>query len=413
MAETLNVWFEQQLVGRILRVGGTRMTFSYDTDWLTTGSPLSLSLPLQEAPFDEELTLAFFDNLLPEEATRKSISKNIKISEGNVFGLLELLGAECAGALSILPADEPPLEKAGYLPITVDELGELIAEMPKRPLLAGEKGIRLSLAGARNKLSFVVVGDEYYLPINGSASTHILKPPVPGLEETVENEAFCMIAARTFGLDVPDVFITDTLPRAYVIQRYDRVADTGANRFKRIHQEDFCQAMGVPASLKYQREGGPGTEACFDLLGNCLDPAADRKRLFNLIVFNHLIGNADAHGKNLSLLYSEPSKPVLAPFYDILCTGVYPNLDDKAAMKVGGKYKLDQALKHHWIELAAQAGLREQGGLTVMNQLATLFLESVSIVADQFEEAYGESRIARRICDLSMKRSERLIKRLS
>ncbi len=412
MPETLNVWFEQQLVGRILRVGGTRMTFRYDTDWLKTGSPLSMSLPLREAPFNEELTFAFFDNLLPEEATRKSISNKVKVSEGNVFGLLELLGADCAGALSILPEDESPLEKAGYQPLTADELGELIAEMPKRPLLAGERGIRLSLAGAQNKLSFVVMGGEYYLPINGSASTHILKPPVPGLEETVENEAFCMIVARTFGLDIPHVFITDTLPRAYVIQRYDRLADTEANRFKRIHQEDFCQAMGVPASLKYQREGGPGTEACFDLLGNSLDPAADRERLFNLIVFNHLIGNADAHAKNLSLLYSEPSKPVLAPFYDILCTGVYPNLDEKAAMKVGGKYKLEQALKHHWVKLASQAGLREQVGLNAMIQLATLFMDSISMVADQFEEAYGESRIVRRICDFSMKRCERLLKRL-
>ena len=170
--------------------------------------------------------------------------------------------------------------------------------------------------------------------------------------------------------------------------------------------------MGVPASLKYQREGGPGIEDCLDLLGNCQDPAAERRRLFNLMVFNHLIGNADAHAKNLSLLYSEPPKPVMASFYDILCTGVYPNLDDKAAMQVGSTYKLDQALRHHWIGLAARAGLSEADALAAMAKLAMLFLDSISAVAEQFEDAYGQSRTVRRICDLSMKRSQRLLNRI-
>ncbi|MEZ7196598.1 type II toxin-antitoxin system HipA family toxin [Pseudodesulfovibrio karagichevae] len=413
MEQQLGVWFDGRLVGAISREGKSRLAFAYGKDWLKSGFPLSISLPLRSEPFDDESTRSFFDNLLPEEGIRANVSKQVHISEKNVFGLLETLGGECAGALSILPENEHPALRPEYNPVSNAKLGELIALLPKRPLLAGEDGVRLSLAGAQNKLPVAVFDGAFSIPLNGSPSTHILKPPIDDLPETVENETFCMSLARLANLTVPNVLITDTIPRGYLVARYDRMIEGGGIR--RIHQEDFCQAMGLPVALKYQNEGGPGPEDCFALLDHCADPQADREQLFKLFVYNFLIGNTDAHAKNLSLLYPDPPRPVLAPFYDLLCTQVYVDygLSTKNAMKIGGQYYPKFVMKRHWLRLAEQAGLTPVAGLNVVIQMANLLKMAAPIVGTEFAKRYGKSRIVPAIVEFVVGRCDQTLDRMA
>lgn len=413
MDRKLEVRMDQRLAGVISRHGKSRLSFSYDPEWLASGFSLSLSLPLREAPYGDEATRAFFDNLLPEQGIRAKISKRMQLSETNVFGLLEALGGECAGALSIRPKGERDAGKPGYAEFSRERMGELISALPKRPLLAGEDGVRLSLAGAQNKLPLAFDGGKYFLPLNDAPSTHILKPPIDDLPGTVENETFCMRLARLAGLDVPDVRITDTIPRGYLVTRYDRAVS--GNGIHRIHQEDFCQALGLPVALKYQNEGGPGPEECFALLDRCEDPRPDRERLFDLFAFNFLTGNTDAHAKNLSLLYRNPPKPVLAPFYDLLCTQVYREygLGTKNAMKIGGQYDPAFIMRRHWLRLADQAKLGQEDALGRIRDMAELLETASPIVAEEFAKRYGKSRIVGAIVTFVGERCRLTLDRLS
>lgn len=252
------------------------------------------------------------------------IAWNLGVSLNNDFGLLERIGGECAGAVSLYPETGKQKHEPGrYRKLSPDELAAIIRELPQRPLLAGEKGIRLSLAGAQKKLPVFYDGEHFYLGYGALPSNHIIKPAIEDLDGTVENEAFCMALAREIGLEAPSSFIHQCEEtRVFVVRRYDRV--TGTDETKRLHQEDFCQALGIPPEFKYETEGGPSLAACFNLLRNASTSSGkDVLSLLNWVIFNYLIGNFDAHGENLSLLLL-PEGPMLAPFYDLLSTSPRP-----------------------------------------------------------------------------------------
>jgi serine/threonine-protein kinase HipA len=197
------------------------------------------------------------------------------------------------------------------------------------------------------------------LPMNGSPSTHILKPPITGVEGSVFNEAFCMALAGSLKLDVARTQIQTVADGAQqrhylLVERYDRQPGLPS---RRLHQEDFCQALGIVSEHKYQNEGGPGLTQAFALLRSATPPSAPQTlKLLDYVVFNALIGNHDAHGKNFSLLYTSTGVK-LAPLYDALCTAVYPQLTEKMAMKIGSKYKFSEAMARHWEQFATEAAL--------------------------------------------------------
>ena len=142
-----------------------------------------------------------------------------------------------------------------------------------------------------------------------------------------------------------------------LVERYDRKPDVPDLRSQRQHQEDFCQALGIVSEHKYQNEGGPGLAQAFALLRSATRPSAPNTlKLLDYVVFNALIGNHDAHGKNFSLLHSQAGA-VLTPLYDALCTAVYPTLTDKMAMKIGSKYKFSEVMARHWEQFATEAAL--------------------------------------------------------
>jgi len=373
MNNTLQVRINGVVVGSLWLDNRKRFCFQYDKGWLTTSRiPLSLSLSLRREPYLDDESHPFFANLLPEEKMRAVIARNLGVSLNNEYGLLEKIGGDCAGAVSLYPAtDESPREPGTYRQLSLDELNAIIRELPKRPLLAGEKGIRLSLAGAQKKLPVYYDEKRFSLGLGDAPSNYIIKPPIEDLDGSVANEAFCMALAQAVGLDVPRSFIHlhGDAPGVFVINRYDRIVT--AEGTKRLHQEDFCQALGIPPEFKYETEGGPSLTACFNLVRHAsIRPGKDVLSLLNWVIFNYLIGNSDAHGKNISLLLL-PEGPMLAPFYDLISTRIYAHygLTSGLAMNIGGAGDPDSLQKKHWVQFAEEVGIKPQ---LVLNRIADL-----------------------------------------
>lgn len=363
MARHLEVWLLGAHIGTLAQIDG-RLSFSYAADWLARNvasldpTPLSQSLPPRVEPFDERATRPFFAGLLPEGAKRKLVAQTLHVSRQNDYALLDGIGGECAGAVTLLePGQTPQAPDAPQQLRWLDDaqLLRVLDEIPLRPMLAGDEGLRLSLAGAQDKLPVVADGDRIGLPLFGAPSAHILKPPIAGVEGSVFNEGFCMALAAALKLDVAHTKTHRVGERHYLlVERYDRQHGIQSQR---MHQEDFCQALGVAPETKYQSEGGPTLAQAFDLLRRTTRPSAPHiLKLLDFVVFNALIGNHDAHGKNFSLLYT-PNGAVLAPLYDALSTAVYPTLTDKMAMKIASKYRFSEVQARHWAQFAADAAL--------------------------------------------------------
>ena len=361
MVHELEVWLFADRVGTLALVDG-RLSFRYAPGWLSRPDALALSasLPLQAEPFDDRTSRPFFAGLLPEGQMRRLIAQRFQVSGQNDFALLDHIGGECAGAVSFLEPGQALRTSAqgdDVQWLSDEEVVALLDELPRRPMLAGRDGLRLSLAGAQDKLPVVFDGERIGLPLEGAPSSHILKPAIVAVEDSVINEGFCMALAEAMQLKPAKAKIHVVLDRPFLlVERYDRVVIAPGHR-QRLHQEDFCQALGAVPEMKYQNEGGPDLTQCFDLVRRATRPSAPQVlRLFDYVIFNALIGNHDAHAKNFSLLYSGKT-PVLAPLYDTLSTAVYPTLTPKMAMKIGSKYKFSEVEARHWDQFAEAAGL--------------------------------------------------------
>ncbi len=401
MNQSLTVYLHDRCVGTLRLDAGRRFVFQYGDEWLIQPDaiPLSLHLPLQSESFDDDLARPFFSNLLPESEIRRVIARRLGLSEQNDFALLEAVGGECAGAVSLLPDDQRPIGTSDFRPLKDDELNQLVDELPNRPMLAGEAGIRLSLAGAQNKLPVYYDSDTVHLPMGGAASSHILKPPIERLAHSVENEAFCMRLARAAGLNVPDTMILQKGKPLYLVDRYDRYV-SAAGDLLRIHQEDFCQALGIPPDSKYEVEGGPSLIQCFALIREqSIQPAADITLLLDWTIFNVLIGNADAHAKNISLLLTDAG-PQLAPFYDLMCTAVYPDLAERMAMKIGGENRPEWIIERKWQTFADDVGINYRLVEKRLKELSGSLSEMAAQTATSLIGRYGRCTIYNEIQNL-------------
>jgi serine/threonine-protein kinase HipA len=372
MARTLDVYLRRDLTGKLTQDEHGEMTFAYAQAWLDNPAAIALSrsLPLRTELFSRKECRGFFAGILPEESKRELVARNLGISAQNDFAMLEQIGGECAGAVTFMPAGTPlPQAEDRYRALSESELAAVLKELPRRPLLAGDKDIRLSLAGAQDKIAVHVAEGKFSLPLGGSPSSHILKPANPHLPGLVFNEAFCMRLAGAVGLPVAKVATGKAGETEYLlVERYDRkdgmrmMSGAAWPHTERLHQEDFCQSLGIPPELKYQNEGGPSLKQCFELVRDASDaPVIDLQHLLDAVIFNFLIGNHDAHGKNFSLLYSGETilgrATHLAPFYDILSTVFYPDLTKKMAMNLAGEYESAKIAPRHFERFADEAGL--------------------------------------------------------
>ena len=269
------------------------------------------------------------------------------------------------------------------------ELAGILQELPWRPLLAGDPGVRLSLAGAQAKVAVRIEGGEVSVPLGGAPSTHILKPAVERFGGLVSNEALCMKLAVAAGLPAASVE-TRTMDGIdfLVVERYDRHQRESAEAkpgLERLHQEDFCQALGIVPEFKYQKEGGPSLKQCFGLLRDVSStPVIDLARLLDAVIYNYLIGNSDAHGKNFSLLYrtlEKGGRPTsLSPLYDIVSTICYPELSREMAMKIGSQYSSEKVGARDFEQLAQEAGLSRALVRRRVRELADIIRASLAKV---------------------------------
>ncbi len=393
----LGVYFEGQSVGTVAVDGNGRFTFEYAKGWASAKNAfaISRSLPLDGRTGQADAGHSFFSNLLPEGHIRELVAKQLGVSHGNDFALLDALGGECAGALVI--SRSPPNSKAhSYQPINEKEMSNRASRGLAFAETSGVDGIRLSLAGAQDKLPVKVDGSTLLLPLGDSPSTHILKFANPNYSGFPENELFI---TRLAGLcDLPAVradLHAIEKNRHLLVKRYDRVVDADGT-IHRLHQEDFCQALGVAPTRKYEQEGGPRFDQCFGVVDDAsVEPALDTRALLRWLVFNLIVGNADGHAKNLSLLLG-PSGARLAPFYDLLCTAIYRKVETRLAMGIYGNADPGQISGKHWRGLAASIKVGK-----ILEDTVVEFVEELPEKAHQLsrdlETEYGGMGIANSI----------------
>ncbi len=417
MTHELKVRLFSDPVGTLTLVDG-RLNFCYAPGWLSRPDAvaLSASLPLRAEPFDERKTRPYFAGLLPEGQMRRLIAQQFQVSGQNDFALLDRIGGECAGAVTFLEPGLafPELARNDDVQwLSDEEVIAILDELPRRPMLAGKDGLRLSLAGAQDKLPVVFDGARIGLPLNGTPSTHILKPAIHAVEDSVTNEGFCMALAEAMKIKPAKSKIHSVLNRSFLlVERYDRIVDARGLR-QRLHQEDFCQALAVVPEMKYQNEGGPDLVQCFELVRRVTRPSAPQiLRLLDHVIFNALIGNHDAHAKNFSLLYSGKT-PVLAPLYDTLSTAAYPTLTPKMAMKIGSKYKFSEVQARHWDQFAEGVGLAKAQARRRILELAKSLPPAARELQASAEQGFAGNAVVERIIELIEQRCALTIRRLT
>jgi serine/threonine-protein kinase HipA len=401
MKHTLYVHYRQQLVGELTLTESGQMQFRYCEQWRVkeSGFPISLSLPL-EGLLTTSASHHFFANLLPEANVRQQICQSLKISPSNDFELLKAIGGDCAGALTISPFTEPEPKHSSpdYEPVTEDQLGQWSVGAPNAfPAVTGQNEVRLSLAGAQDKLPVHVQGDQILIPRGNTPSTHLLKFASLHYSHLPENETFVSLLASEVGLPVVDVGIRRT-PRASValIRRYDRAFVDG--EYIRLHQEDFCQSLGISAMQKYEREGGPSLKQCAEIIRrHTAFPLLDLQHLLQWALFNLLVGNADAHGKNLSLLYDASGSPCLAPFYDLVCTRNYKRISREMAMNLGGAWDPDLVTTRHLDALASDLSFRGRVVCVAADTLVDKLSAAIPKTIESYEERFGNTPVLQRL----------------
>ena len=336
---------------------GRGVRFAYTDEALANDRlpALSLSLPKRAVPFPDSAAGPFFRNLLPEQAFRRLVAAAAGTAPENSVALLGAIGGECPGAVSIWPADSGPPSRPEYEALDPGDLLALFAPANRDALANAVTRGRLSLAGAQEKIALLRDGTgKWHLPLKGAVTSHILKQATADFAHILENELLCTTLARECGLIVPLVGLAAPGVRVFCTERFDRPlpAQPDGNRRDKLHQEDFCQVSGVNPEQKYQRDGGPGVRKCAAVIRRYSGlPAEDLVRFIRWVGFNYLIGNEDAHAKNLALLYL-PEGLRLAPHYDLLSTEVYANLRRELAMKLGGAWDIRKVQRNDWLRLA-------------------------------------------------------------
>lgn len=405
----LEIFIDEARVGT-LSESDDRWSLEYDAAWRFRGDAYDLAPSLSRAKgvIEDGATNRpvqwFFDNLLPEEALRDAIAASAKIEAADSFGLLEAFGAESAGAITLLRTGAaqptPALE-----PLPPEVLSARIAAMPRKPL-AADAPKHMSLAGAQHKLAVVLRDGRLFEPVGAAASTHILKPDhlhANRYPHSVANEWFVMTLAARARVPVPPVQLLRVPAPVYAVARFDRYVGDGPVR--RLHAIDACQLLGVSRAWKYQQMS---PKALADCAVACRTPMAARQQLFRWLVFNLLVGNNDAHLKNVSFLV-DAAGSTPAPFYDLLATSLYPFDGDRPAhvdaaelpMAIGGVQRMGEVRAAHLDAAARELGLGTGAGARFRRELIervpALGAELLALVEKNESCNAGEPRLLRMV----------------
>jgi len=370
MTDALDVLLGDTTIGRLTRAKTGRLGFTYDDAWRADREayPLSISMPLVEPEFEHGVVLPYLWGLLPDnERILDTWGKRFQVSSASPFGLLEAIGNDCPGAVRFLPSGRgstSPEGRGGVDWLSERDVAARLRELRRDPAAwraANDSG-QFSLGGAQAKTALTFDGKRWGVPRGRRPTTHILKPGLSELEGHVENEHFCLALAASLGLPVARSSVEHFDDEvAICIERFDRVRE--GTSILRLHQEDFCQALGVLPDRKYESTGGPGVAEIVGVLRErSRDAATEIAALLRVVAFNWLIGGTDAHAKNYSVFLQRGAAVRLTPFYDIasfLPYAAHGLQKVKLAMKIGGKYRLLEIGVHAWTKLAKEIGTDE------------------------------------------------------
>lgn len=393
----LSVCLEGTVAG-ILEGDGARSRFAYSTEWLKDPGayPLSQSMPTSTEVYSGRRVLNFLWGLLPDNARiLDTWARWFHVSARNPVALLAHVGEDCPGAVQFVRDDRlaAVLDSSTAVP-QIERLSESQLTNRIRALLLDGSAARtenegqFSLAGAQAKIAlyFDARRNHWGIPSGRTPTTHILKPVANDFEGFAENEHFCLTLARRLALPAARTEWTmmGDVP-TLIVERFDR--RQAGDRWYRVHQEDYCQALGVHPEHKYENQGGPGFPALMSLLNSADDPEADRTRLMKGACLSYLLAATDMHAKNFSLLYSRGERrPAmrLAPFYDLASIWPYsrrvPLQKAKLAMRIGGHYRLREITPRHFQKLALACGYPAEALLAMLDEFCTRLPDEAVVV---------------------------------
>lgn len=430
----LGVWIEirgeHRRVGDISGRDAGDACFTYADAYLEApdSKAISISLPLEAGSFTPSQTRNFFEGLLPEGFTRRCVAQWLQADQEDYLTILSELGRECLGAIQILEEDKAPVP-AAYRPLTLEKMQELAREGATASADIVTKS-HLSLTGASGKvgLYYDEVNDQWYQPVGSAPSTHIVKQSHIRLQKIVANEQLCLLTAQNLGIRIPESFIIrtdapqqpasagDEFPLSglmasedtllFATRRYDRIfAESprylgGLPLPLRLHQEDFAQALGIASADKYEKKQEGYLKKMFDLLRRySSSPIEDQLQLWDICIFNYLVGNTDNHIKNLSLLYGPDLKTLrLSPAYDIISTQVYDSSTENMAVSIGNTYNLHAITRDSFASEAQNIGLGQQIAMRRYDRMAAAFPKALLQARDSLGSQLPEvEKLAERI----------------
>ncbi|HHQ4808470.1 MULTISPECIES: type II toxin-antitoxin system HipA family toxin [Aeromonas] len=433
----LAVYMNGYRVGTFTKTTSGTHHFQYHESWLAQpGSrPISLSMPLRHQTYRGDEAYNFFDNLLPDNTeVRNRVVARYQAASTQPFDLLSCIGQDSVGALQLVTEghDVPDVRRIDYKALSDDELEQILTSYKSGiPLgmVREQEEFRISIAGAQEKTALLYLDGRWYLPLNATPTTHIIKLPIGKIEshsysidlsQSVENEYLCTLIAKEFGLPVPHCFMMQVgQVKALAVERFDRRYAADRSWIMRLPQEDFCQVLNVPSARKYENHGGPGiTDIMKTLLGSAT-PEQDRYLFMKSQVLFWLLAATDGHAKNFSVFIEPEGRFRLTPFYDIL--SVYPvfggrglnRRDAKLAMGLasskGKKYAIEQIFPRHFFQTAKAVGFERSAMEEILTELANSVDDVIERVTQQLPAGFPDT-ISSTILEGLKARSARLIK---
>lgn len=403
-AHQLYVYMNGIHVGILAREYTNQLIFIYDKSWLSNeySRPISLSMPLTEAPYKGDLVEHYFDNLLPDSRViRERIQTRFQAPSEKCFDLLSEIGADCVGALQLLTNPQTTnIKEIKATPINDAEIAKLLKQYRTAPLgMDRNRDFRISIAGAQEKTALLWHNNQWNLPQGVTPTSHIIKLPIGKINHSnidltgsVENEWLCLKILAAYDMPVNNAEITvfqdvNTL----VVERFDRHWSEDRTWLMRLPQEDMCQALGKSAANKYENEGGPGINEIMDILTGSVNAINDRRIFMKAVFLYWVIGAIDGHGKNFSISIEPKGRYKLTPLYDVI--SAYPLASKrqlewkelKMAMSLNGKnihYHWNEIQPRHWLETAKKCQLSER----IMQEIIDETFENMETVISEVEK---------------------------
>lgn len=399
----LRVWANAQAMGWFGHEAA-QYFFKYDEQWIQDEAafPLAPQFELRDEPYRGDAVKTFFANLLPEGTPLDEVLNQIQLRDANTFEMIAAMGADLPGVLSVLPESQAPDSQQKYSELSKEELSHRVkARAQKKPLLTSNAQTRMSLAGAQDKvgLRYDVKRDLLYDSVGGTPTTHIAKPDArqEKYQPSAINEYLCMKLAHEMKLRVPRVDLIQVPETLYVVERYDRVLVNGA--VVCLHQMDACQLLGVGADWKYERQGGfVSLKKIVQAFRRLKLSGQDLLSVQRWVMFNYLIGNSDAHAKNISLMVNSQGY-ALAPFYDLLCVQAYGDHD--LALFIGDESTYEAVGAHSWEAFCADCGFGFKPTMKQFRKMAKDIRQSwdktVAIATHRYQLNVSEKALVERI----------------